>query len=99
MVCYKDSQSAVNLDPVEWTGTWRDARPINREGALPENELTGTLFTANAQRVDAFAVPYSYRLMRLCTSLSGSISTISTVLSWISAGIYMCGALPCPVCA
>ena len=65
MVCYKDSQSAVNLDPVEWTGTWRDARPINREGALPENELTGTLFTANAQRVDAFAVPYDYRLMRV----------------------------------
>ena len=33
------------------------------------------------------------------TSLSGSLSTILTVLSWICAGIYMCGALPSPVCA
>ena len=33
------------------------------------------------------------------TSLSGPISTILTVLSWVCAGIYMCGALPCPVCA
>ena len=34
-----------------------------------------------------------------CTSLSGSISTILTVLNWICAGIYMCGALSSPVCA
>ena len=33
------------------------------------------------------------------TALSGSILTILTILSWIYAGIYMCGALPCPVCA
>ena len=33
------------------------------------------------------------------TALSGSISTILTVLSWSFAGIYMCGALPSPVCA
>ena len=33
------------------------------------------------------------------TALSGSISTVLTVLSWICAGIYMCGALPSPVCA
>ena len=30
---------------------------------------------------------------------SGSLSTVLTVLSWICAGIYMCGALPSPVCA
>ena len=36
---------------------------------------------------------------RWCTSLSGSISTILTVLSWICAGIHTCGALPSPVCA
>ena len=35
----------------------------------------------------------------LGTSLSGSISTILTIWSWICAGIYMCGALPSPVCA
>ena len=33
------------------------------------------------------------------TSLSGSISTILTILSWIYAGIYMCRALPSLVCA
>ena len=35
----------------------------------------------------------------MCTSLFGSISTILTILSWICAGVYMCGALPSPVCA
>ena len=33
------------------------------------------------------------------TALSGSISTVLTLLSWICAGISMCGALPSPVCA
>ena len=33
------------------------------------------------------------------TSPFGSILTILTVLSWICAGIHICGALPCPVCA
>ena len=33
------------------------------------------------------------------TALSGSISTILTVLSWICVGIHRCEALPCPVCA
>ena len=31
--------------PDIWTGTWRDARPINPEGPQPENALTGTIFT------------------------------------------------------
>ena len=33
------------------------------------------------------------------TSLSGSISTILTISSWICAGMDMCGSLPSPVCA
>ena len=33
------------------------------------------------------------------TSLSGPISTVLTILSWICAGICMCGTLPSPVCA
>jgi hypothetical protein len=36
---YKDSQSVQPLDPVEWTGTWRDNRPSNSFGSLPENEV------------------------------------------------------------
>ena len=35
----------------------------------------------------------------LGTALSGSISTISTVLSWVCFGIHRRGALPSPVCA
>jgi hypothetical protein len=64
MVVYKDSQSVTQLDPVEWTGTWRDAREVNTEGARPENELTGTIFTVNAQRVDALCVPHAFAAMR-----------------------------------
>uniref|UniRef100_A0A7S3YXP5 N,N-dimethylformamidase beta subunit-like C-terminal domain-containing protein n=1 Tax=Lotharella globosa TaxID=91324 RepID=A0A7S3YXP5_9EUKA len=66
MVCYKESQSEVKIDPLEdtWTGTFRDARPINPRGPMPENALTGTVFTANAQRVDSLIVPGEYRDLR-----------------------------------
>ena len=43
--------------------------------------------------------PAHQRRSRVGTSLSGSISTILTIWSWICAGVYMCGALPSPVCA
>ena len=36
---------------------------------------------------------------RAGTALSGPISTLLTVLSWIYVGIHMCKALPSPVCA
>ncbi|MCG8466967.1 MAG: hypothetical protein MJB57_01970, partial [Gemmatimonadetes bacterium] len=52
LVTYKESQDHRKLDPVEWTGEFRDHRPINDEGAWPENALTGTLFTVNAWRND-----------------------------------------------
>ncbi|KAH8078449.1 hypothetical protein JL720_9640 [Aureococcus anophagefferens] len=53
MVIYKETQSLEKLDaPGEWTGTFRDARAVNPRGAMPENALTGTMFAANAQRVD-----------------------------------------------
>ena len=58
LVCYKETQSVDKLDPEPgaWTGTFRDARPINPRGAMPENALSGTLFAANAQRVDSLVV-------------------------------------------
>ena len=58
LVCYKETQALVKLDPMadEWTGTFRDARPINPRGARPENALSGTMFAANAQRHDALVV-------------------------------------------
>ncbi len=62
LVCYKESQSNKKIDPLKkvWTGTWRDSRPINPEGPSPENGLTGTIWTVNAQRNDALEVPSIY---------------------------------------
>ena len=59
LVCYKDSQEDAKHDPAagEWTGTWRDARPINPLGAQPENALIGQIFTVNAWRNDVLEVP------------------------------------------
>ena len=39
------------------------------------------------------------RIRATGTALSGSISTILTVLSWICVGIHSRRALPSPVCA
>ena len=53
MVCFKETQALDKLDDAaEWTGTFRDSRPMNPRGAMPENALTGTMFAANAQRAD-----------------------------------------------
>ena len=58
LVCYKETQALTKLDPLPgaWTGTFRDARPLNPRGAMPENALSGTMFCANAHRVDALVV-------------------------------------------
>ena len=50
--------------PGAWTGTFRDNRPINPVGAMPENALTGTIFTVNAQRVDSLRVPSAFSRLR-----------------------------------
>eukprot|EP01060_Flectonema_neradi_P039320 TRINITY_DN8607_c0_g1_i1.p1 TRINITY_DN8607_c0_g1~~TRINITY_DN8607_c0_g1_i1.p1 ORF type:complete len:718 (+),score=112.63 TRINITY_DN8607_c0_g1_i1:48-2201(+) len=66
LVVYKDTQASSKLDPVEgeWTGTWRDASPNNPVGAMPENSLTGCLYTVNAWRNDPLEVPYEYSKLR-----------------------------------
>ncbi len=67
MVVYKESQSTEKIDPnsTTWTGTFRDARGINPEGAWPENSLLGSIFTVNAQREDALVVPHAFKGLRL----------------------------------
>jgi len=59
MVCYKETQDIQKIDPhpTLWTGTFRDSRPINPQGSLPENSLTGQIFTVNAWRNDVLTVP------------------------------------------
>ncbi|MDE0297759.1 MAG: hypothetical protein OXN17_03945 [Candidatus Poribacteria bacterium] len=66
MVTYKETHDNAKIDPVPdvWTGTWRDSRPFNPEGAQPENALTGTIFTVNAWRNDPLIVPAEYANLR-----------------------------------
>ena len=66
LVCYKETHSDMKIDPKrdEWTGTWRDSRWFNPEGAQPENALMGTIFTVNAYRNDPLLVPARYGKMR-----------------------------------
>jgi hypothetical protein len=48
IVCYKESNAEQKIDPLPnvWTGSWRDARfSPPADGGLPENALTGTLFS------------------------------------------------------
>ena len=76
LVVYKESHSnqtelaevqpTQKIDPVAdvWTGTWRDGSDANPEGPQPENALTGTIFTVNANRQDPLLVPAEYGRLR-----------------------------------
>ena len=76
LVVYKESHSnqtelgevqpTQKIDPAAdvWTGTWRDASAANPEGPQPENALTGTIFTVNANQQDPLTVPAKYGRLR-----------------------------------
>ena len=66
LVTYKETHDNAKIDPLAdvWTGTWRDSRAFNPEGAQPENALTGTIFTVNAWRNDPLIVPAEYARLR-----------------------------------
>src|SRR5690606_3186222 len=64
LVTYKETHAGAKIDPTaEWTGTWRDSRPINPEGPDPENSLTGTMFRVNSG-TSAISVPAADGKMR-----------------------------------
>ena len=77
LVVYKETHSnqdelgrtipTTKIDPMKdvWTGTWRDSSPANPEGAQPENALTGTIFTVNANRQDPLIIPAKYAKLRI----------------------------------
>ena len=74
---YKETHSNQNelgqtlvttkIDPLKdvWTGTWRDGAAANPEGPQPENALTGTIFTVNANRQDPLIIPAKYARLRI----------------------------------
>ncbi|HEY3053365.1 MAG TPA: Ig-like domain-containing protein, partial [Thermoanaerobaculia bacterium] len=66
LTCYKETHSDAKIDPTTtWTGTWRDPRfSPPSDGGRPENGLTGTIFTANADATSSIEVPPADRRMR-----------------------------------
>ena len=56
LVTYKEIRSGANTDPNDTTSTWRD--PFYGPG-LPENSLTGTMFTVDSYRLDTMTIPYA----------------------------------------
>src|SRR5439155_16526411 len=65
LVCYKETHANAKIDlDHEWTGTWRDVRPINPEGPHPENAVSGTIFMVNGERTDSIMVPAEFASAR-----------------------------------
>jgi hypothetical protein len=66
LTCYKETHADAKIDPTTtWTGTWRDPRfSPPSDGGRPENGLTGTIFTANADSTSSIEVPPDDRRMR-----------------------------------
>jgi hypothetical protein len=58
---------STKIDPLKdvWTGTWRDGVAANPEGPHPENALTGTIFTVNANRQDPLIIPAKFARLRI----------------------------------
>ncbi|WP_306906543.1 DUF4082 domain-containing protein [Arthrobacter pascens] len=53
LVSYKDTHFNAQVDPVSWTGTWRDPRyGTSSGGGNPENSLTGQFFLVNSGTTD-----------------------------------------------
>ncbi|MBZ5626679.1 MAG: carboxypeptidase regulatory-like domain-containing protein, partial [Acidobacteriia bacterium] len=84
MVCYKETLSGSQLDPMDppiWTGTWRDPRfSPPADGGRPENGLTGTIFMVNGPGTDndglSIKVPSADGKMRFWRNTS--ISNLSS---------------------
>jgi len=91
LVSYKDTLGGVKRDPLPGvsTGTWRDLRfsPPVADGGLPENSLTGTLWTVNSGTT-AITVPASmaglrfWRNTRVASLTSGSTSLGTATLGY-----------------
>ena len=84
LVSYKETHAGAKIDPAPvWTGTWRDPRAFNPEGAQPENALTGQIFTVNCCTA-AISVPEAdgklrfWRGTSIATLATGQTATLPT---------------------
>jgi hypothetical protein len=66
LVSYRETLADGKLDPIKnvWTGSWRDSRIFNPEGARPENALVGTIHTVGSARLDRIAVTPQFGRLR-----------------------------------
>ena len=87
IVCYKDTHAQAFTTPSGiWTGQWRDSRFGATDAGLPENELTGQLFTVN-QDINpigtAIQVPAQFANLRIwrdtsvATLQAGQVATLA----------------------
>ena len=75
LVSYKDTHftDPAFMDPVAWTGTWRDPRYGGPDqGAAPENALTGQSFVVNSG-TSSITVPAQYGRMRMWRNTAAAL--------------------------
>lgn len=87
MICYKDSGTVdvsagftgSGIDPVEYTGTWRDSRTStpNNTDRRPEDSLTGQWFKVNAPVNDTLDVPFAQKTLPIWRN-SSSVQALTT---------------------
>jgi len=97
MICYKDSATVdisagftgSGLDPVSYTGTWRDSRTSspNNSDRRPEDSLTGQLFKVSAPLNGTLDVPFASQDLPIWRN-STSIQALTTGQTYTtSAGV------------
>ncbi len=65
LVSYKDTHFDARVDPVAWTGLWRDGRFVPApDGGRPENAMTGTIYTVDPVANFQIEVPAADGKMR-----------------------------------
>ncbi|MDA0166930.1 DUF4082 domain-containing protein [Solirubrobacter ginsenosidimutans] len=78
LVSYKDTHFPAQVDPVEWTGTWRDPRFTTAAQNTPENALTGQSFIVNSG-TSAIEVPQRFGTYRMWKNTTVSSATSTTL--------------------
>lgn len=94
VICYKESLTrdegpgftGTGYDPVEWTGTWRDAGSANGRAnpdVRRENQLTGQMFVLSAPVTARYGVPYASRTAPVWRGNAG-VQALSSGGTWLA---------------